>query len=265
MNADDLKAGARVTTTVGRYAGQTGTVQEGNRGTVTNTEHENYDREFVSVRWDGTPSIPWGETCRPFADELTIVEHADAGRLTLEEALANAADFRAAGSLATDWETNWPAPSPAAPACEGHNGEAADAGRYSLAQALVYADIQRTEAERHDRTNSPAYNWPDPARPFRQITTTDGRTVYAAQLCRPTAEGDEDERAFPFTVLIGRHTTYFNDRESADRYAAQYSGAIVATTCVLSDSPGTPCPNAIVGARYATAGPLPGCVYHLGH
>ncbi|SFF11872.1 hypothetical protein SAMN05216251_108238 [Actinacidiphila alni] len=31
-----------------------------------------------------------------------------------------------------------------------------DAGRYSLAQALVYADIQRTEAERHDRTDSPS-------------------------------------------------------------------------------------------------------------
>lgn len=72
--APELPAGTRVTTSVGKYAGQTGTVQERNRGTVTNTESENFGRAYVSVKWDGTPQTPWGEFFRPFADELTIVD-----------------------------------------------------------------------------------------------------------------------------------------------------------------------------------------------
>ncbi|MFI0897736.1 hypothetical protein [Streptomyces sp. NPDC020983] len=76
---------------------------------------------------------------------------------------------------------------------------------------------------------------------------------------------DEDGRHYPFTVLIGRSATYFNDRPSADTYAAQYSSAVVATNCVLGDAPDVPCPNPIIGSRYATAGPLAACAYHLGH
>ena len=71
--AQELPAGTRVTTSVGPYAGQFGTVQEGNRGTVTDTDSENYGRAYVSVHWDPTPEIPWGETFRPFADNLAIV------------------------------------------------------------------------------------------------------------------------------------------------------------------------------------------------
>ena len=92
MKVTEIKAGTRVTTAVGRYASQFGTVQEVNRGTVTNTDHENFGRAFVSVKWDPTPSIPWGEYSRPFVDELTVVEDAATdeaadGSLTLEEAL----------------------------------------------------------------------------------------------------------------------------------------------------------------------------------
>lgn len=76
MKVTEIKAGTRVTTTVGKYAGQFGTVQEANRGTVTNTEHENYGRAFVSVHWDPTPGNSSGEFFRPFADELTIVQPA---------------------------------------------------------------------------------------------------------------------------------------------------------------------------------------------
>ena len=70
--AQELPAGTRVTTTVGTYAGQVGTVQEANRGTVTDTDSEHYGRRYVSVRWDPTAKIPWGETFRPFVDELTV-------------------------------------------------------------------------------------------------------------------------------------------------------------------------------------------------
>jgi hypothetical protein len=105
MNITELRAGTRVTTTVGRYAGQSGTVQEGNRGTVTNTEHENYGRAFVSVRWDPTPQNSWGEFFRPFVDELTVVQ---AALLTLEEALEYADQMRRDTTCVG--LPNWPAP-----------------------------------------------------------------------------------------------------------------------------------------------------------
>jgi len=106
----EIKAGTRVTTAVGRYAGQFGTVQKGNRGTVTNPEHENYGRAFVSVHWDPTPEIPGGEPFMEFVDELTTVkESAEENiRLSLEEALEYADQMRRDTSVVG--LPNWPQP-----------------------------------------------------------------------------------------------------------------------------------------------------------
>ncbi|MGW1288388.1 hypothetical protein ACWD4N_33085 [Streptomyces sp. NPDC002586] len=74
LTAADLPKGARVTSPEKR----TGTVNGVDVGSVTNTEHVNYGREYVGVDWDAIEGdTGCGRRGRPFVDELVIVTGAD--------------------------------------------------------------------------------------------------------------------------------------------------------------------------------------------
>lgn len=65
----NFTAGSRVSET---STGRLGTVLGYWNGSVTDTSHENFGREYIGVKWDGDVKTPWGETARPFVDELRM-------------------------------------------------------------------------------------------------------------------------------------------------------------------------------------------------
>jgi hypothetical protein len=66
--AADLPEGTRVISPEGRH----GTTMGRWTGRVTIEGHANFGREYTGVKWDGDEKSPWGETGRPFIDELRI-------------------------------------------------------------------------------------------------------------------------------------------------------------------------------------------------
>ncbi|WFB09539.1 hypothetical protein LRS74_22675 [Streptomyces sp. LX-29] len=68
--AADLPKGTRVMCAEGRM----GTVNGGDIGRVTNTDHPNHGREYVGVWWDAVEGdMGCNRRSRPFVDELTVV------------------------------------------------------------------------------------------------------------------------------------------------------------------------------------------------
>jgi len=65
-----------------QHTGQTGTVQEDNRGTVTKADHPNFGLAYVTVALDATGRTPWISNSRQFVTDLEpeYPETADCGR-----------------------------------------------------------------------------------------------------------------------------------------------------------------------------------------